>query len=459
MAASSTAQSYVLFVDHQGHVAPMGRCYHATASRRLSSSVERHPPSTVTEIDSAYCPRCLSFHDAASAAQLGYCPKPTCQECPKCQSVASITIESQQCYYICGFCDYNSQSAGLAVPCTAESEAEAATTALGKLLESKRFDGKQNVQFQDTLKKLDGVAVEDLRRQKNPNHIYKESTSENLRPWNMKALNESLETKAKKIDTSKGLGEAALKEVPHTTSFSSVTSLLLSPAQLPLAIPLRARKSRRCRAELKEGRPGILVKPKLNPLEGDTSLRSGHGQWFKKDSSAILVVPRVTIEKQDGEAVLLRVHNPTLGVVKLSFGPSPYQGEPTFEDPSIRTPALKHVLVDSLRNTTINSATLDTAFQLTPSKVVSLEAVEDTFLEFGKGVQLPKIVQEWNAATSHGWIAQEADKAWFSFSVGSSKCVPLSVTMAVTKGSWESSLIKSTGKDDAVTFDLVILRT
>ena len=56
---------------------------------------------------------------------------------------------------------------------------------------------------------------------------------------------------------------------------------------LPLPIPLRPRISRRCRAELAQGRPGILLKPKLNPLEGDSSLRSGHGQWFKKVRSTI----------------------------------------------------------------------------------------------------------------------------------------------------------------------------
>lgn len=437
----------------------MGRCYHATASRRLSSSIERHPPSTVTEIDSAYCPHCLSFHDAASAAQLGYCPKIICQQCPECQSVANITIEAEQCFYICGFCDYNSQSAGLVVPSAAGGDIEAATAALGQLLERKRSDEAQNVTFQSTLQKLEGVAVEDLRRKKNPNHIYKDQSEGNLRAWSMEALNDSLETKAKQQPSSKGLGELLSEKTVPTTKFSSVTSMLLSPDRLPLPIHLRPRKSRRCRAELMEGRPGILVKPKLNPLEGDTSLRSGHGQWFKKDSSAILVVPRVTIEKQDGEALLLRVHNPTLGVVKLSFGPSKYQGEPIFEDTASRTTQLKHVLVDSLRNTTIDSATLDTSFQLPTSEVVSLEAVEDTFLDLGKGVQLPKEVQAWSAAASHGWVAQEADKAWFSLVAGSSECIALSVTMAVTKGSWESSLIKSAGKDDAVTFDLVVLRT
>jgi hypothetical protein len=60
---------------------------------------------------------------------------------------------------------------------------------------------------------------------------------------------------------------------------------------LPLSIPLRPRKSRRCRAELAESRPGILVKPKLNPLEGDSSLRTGHGQWWKKVRDLTLLWP------------------------------------------------------------------------------------------------------------------------------------------------------------------------
>jgi hypothetical protein len=51
---------------------------------------------------------------------------------------------------------------------------------------------------------------------------------------------------------------------------------------LPLSIPLMLRQSRRCREELADGRPGILLKPKLNPLEGDSSLPTGHGQWFRK---------------------------------------------------------------------------------------------------------------------------------------------------------------------------------
>jgi hypothetical protein len=451
---NSPSPSYILFVDHQGHVAPMGRCYHATASRRLSSSIERHPPSTQPEIDSAYCPQCLSFHDVASASNLGYCPKTTCQQCPQCQSVENINVDDQKCFYACGYCDWNSSSIGLSTPCEDESQVEAAATALGQQLLERRATQKQEEHYKSTLQTLEAVALEDIRRTKQPNHIYKDPSSN--RPWSMDALTKSLENTTIAPAT-KGLGQV-VQETPRTNA-TSVASLLLSPQQLPLAIPLRPRKSRRCRAELTEGRPGILVKPKLNPLEGDTSLRSGHGQWFKKDSSAILVLPRVSVERQDQRAVLLSVHNPTLGVVKLSFGPSFYPGEPVFEDPSQRTAQLKHILVDSLRNTVLDSVTLDTSFQLPSSDIIALEAVEDTFLEIGgKGAQLPQEVQDWTSEKL-GWIAQEADKAWFAMDAGESDCVPLAMAVIVAKGSWESSLIKPVQEDDSVSFDMVLLRS
>ena len=64
-------EGYVLYVDHEKHPAPLSMCYHATGARRLSSTVDRYPPATLTEVDSAYCPQCLSYHDAASAARMG----------------------------------------------------------------------------------------------------------------------------------------------------------------------------------------------------------------------------------------------------------------------------------------------------------------------------------------------------------------------------------------------------
>lgn len=66
-------EGFVLYVDHARHPAPLSLCYHATGARRLSSAVDRYPPATLTEVDSAYCPQCLSYHDASSAARLGTC--------------------------------------------------------------------------------------------------------------------------------------------------------------------------------------------------------------------------------------------------------------------------------------------------------------------------------------------------------------------------------------------------
>ncbi len=51
---------------------------------------------------------------------------------------------------------------------------------------------------------------------------------------------------------------------------------------MPIPVKLRSRAVRRDCKELASGKPGILVKPKVNPLEGDSSLRYGQGQWWKK---------------------------------------------------------------------------------------------------------------------------------------------------------------------------------
>jgi dynactin 4 len=452
---ASVSSSFVLFVDHQGHVAPFGHCYHATASRRLTSSIERHPPSTQVEIDSAYCPQCLSFHDVASASRLAYCPKASCQQCPQCQSVVNVSVMDQKCFYACGCCDWNSSAIDLHTPCTDSNQIETAAAELGNELLKRLSNEKQLEQFQATLKTLEAVALEEIRRKKQPNHILKDPSGR--RPWSMDALNTSLEKKASTEGSSKGLG--TLSPYASQPGAIAVTSLLLSPHQLPIPIPLRPRKSRRCVAELAEGRPGILVKPKLNPLEGDTSLRSSHGQWFKKDSSAVLVLPNVRVERLDQNAILLVVHNPTLGVVKLSFGPSTYAGEPAFENPSLRTPHLKHIIVDSLRNTVLDSITLNTSFRAPTSDMISLDAVEDVFLELGGNtVRIPQLVEEWTC-DKLGWIAQQGDKAWFALDLSESECVPLSMNIVVAKGSWESSLVKSDQKDDFVTFDMVLIRT
>ena len=213
---------------------------------------------------------------------------------------------------------------------------------------------------------------------------------------------------------------------------------------LPIPIKLRPRKSRRCRAELREGRAGILLKPRLNPLEGDSSLRSGHGQWWKKDSSAIHVIPSVTVvrcvtttwddsagaaatcphpsaEGVVGESVaprsrrrvvvLLKVTNPTLGSLRLRFAASPYVGEPDWDafngdgivpsadsDPNQFTDSLPGLLVHTFTQThwdvEYDSGVLR---DLPTSETVELHSSEDSIIEMGghKARQTPAEVVNW----------------------------------------------------------------
>jgi hypothetical protein len=215
---------------------------------------------------------------------------------------------------------------------------------------------------------------------------------------------------------------------------------------------------------LAEGRPGILVKPKLNPLEGDTSLRSGHGQWWKKDSTATHVVPLVTIVKRVNGHFLLKVSNPTMGMVRLRFGPS------TLENAR----ALKQVLIDSLKvsyaDIILNPKATST---LKPSEFVQLDSVQDSFLELGKSSRssLPEAVASWTPTApgdspSIQLVASYKDTAWLELILTVTDyqqnqvwtAAPITLQIQVGDGSWESSLIKCipSERPDLVTFDIFI---
>eukprot|EP00573_Skeletonema_grethae_P006647 CAMPEP_0201700886 /NCGR_PEP_ID=MMETSP0578-20130828/30394_1 /ASSEMBLY_ACC=CAM_ASM_000663 /TAXON_ID=267565 /ORGANISM="Skeletonema grethea, Strain CCMP 1804" /LENGTH=384 /DNA_ID=CAMNT_0048188053 /DNA_START=353 /DNA_END=1504 /DNA_ORIENTATION=+ len=236
---------------------------------------------------------------------------------------------------------------------------------------------------------------------------------------------------------------------------------------LPLPVHYRSRVSRRCRAEQSAGRTGILVKPKLNPLEGDTSLRAGHGQWFKKDSSAIHVVPRVQLCRYGTDpatgkvAVLLKVKNPTLNMIRLRFS------GPNSSEEVLNSKELQNVLVDPFMETTIAKADLcssDSLSSIDPSEWIELDSAEDLLLDIGKRQEDdPEVVISWDFvplfdALDDGdslpkltIVASRGDTSWVELVipntvvVGSDGektpsnyfAVPLSMQIEVGNGSWE----------------------
>jgi hypothetical protein len=385
--SSSSSCTFVLYVDHQDHPAPLSLCYHATGARRLSSSVNRYPPSTVTEVDNAYCPQCLNYHDAVTACSRmgGFCNKASCQKCPLCRSICGVavvvaamennhntnTTQTQPLLvYRCGNCSWDSRACGLQQVVSPEDvdentgtlsrvEMARALEDLGLQLRNRRQAQEDALQSQ--WRQLEVAWLERTQVEKCPSSlsssalksssVSRASTSTSRSShhhtitkrsplddeWSVEVLEASLQEKRKNLITTDQSMESIVglavyrpslkggdEDRPVTSkvqdddndnvveddrtrcriSTKSMQLQIINSALLPvhdnnnnddddddeklltellpLPIPLRVRTSRRCRAELAEGRPGILLKPKLNPLEGDTSMRSQHGQWWKK---------------------------------------------------------------------------------------------------------------------------------------------------------------------------------
>jgi len=517
--------AFVLYVDHQGHPAPLSLSYHATASRRLTSSVDRHPPSSITEVDSAYCPQCLSFHDANTAGNLGFCPKASCRLCPVCRSVASIAVEDMNCFYKCGLCDWTSKtcelqtSLGSSAVKDGEVSLEAVEKASSVLLsqwekKKKEFNKQAEDHYSNMQKTLVGIAKDYVQGHRSSNRrvftsgLASRRRQDDLNGWSIKTLEDAQRTRSKNMESHRNqpIGGISLQQIsleteqvqplyhPSCEGLSARTllsqesggSMARSMENLfPLPIPLRPRKSRRCRAELAESRPGILVKPKLNPLEGDSSLRTGHGQWWKKDSSAVEVLPRVRVcaGGTDGmrHAFLIKVSNPTLGVVRLRLAPSSYTGECIWDNKDLTTKYLENIVVDPLKRFSLDAfLATEITKGIRATSLCELEPVEDSFLELGnKTSNVPEAVSYWeagdaifdarvskaNPATLRE-LGQKKSVAWFELVVmepqtdsGAYSAVPITMQLQVGDGSWESSLVRSRddGNGDFVSFDLVII--
>lgn len=230
---------------------------------------------------------------------------------------------------------------------------------------------------------------------------------------------------------------------------------------LPEPVKLRARSIRRCLAEIEAGKPGILVKPKVNPLEGDSSLRYGHGQWWKKDSSAIHSVPKVEIcsygnDKNNTYALLMKIKNPTLGIIRLRL-----LSESSGND-SGDAMENANLIIDSTTMEIVKAKTIP-PLSAEMEGFVALDPVEDAFLELGKGhSHHPTEVTNWDAQqilrdaevkSELKVVAQKEDSLWVQYLIADQNqaanetknylSTPLIMEIELGNGSWESSLIKT----------------
>ena len=532
---AATLEDFVLYVDHANHLTPLTLAYHATASRHLTSGrSDVIPPSTSVEIDSAYCPRSLTFCDVASALS----GDGGCKDCPVCFSPVSISIDENilaassngrlVCHYLCGHCNWSSQECGV-------------TSNADELLEY-LTSNETDASKEDELEKQRGLAISEISRElaaslqrriseknKDVNALFnsivtiwaKREQEEQRRnrmnigttmsqgnldrggtSWSREVLEQSLLEKKKSMNTlyisrkadysrddiKMGDTSGIPENLPTSQQMAAQMTINATSPQsrshlLPLPVYYRARVSRRCRAELAAGRTGILIKPKLNPLEGDTSLRAGHGQWWKKDSSAVHAVPRVRICRQGEDltcqkyAALLKVKNPTLNTIRLRLsGPSSLDVDTEEANytpfPLVDPRELQNLLVDPFSETFVQGrlCSPDATSSVTPTDFFVLDPADDPFLDIGKGHEGdPSEVRDWDAMAILGAldigkasqlriVSTKGDTAWVelvvcnadtvdevsSDTVNANAClaVPLALQIEVGNGSWEASLIK-----------------
>jgi hypothetical protein len=263
----------------------------------------------------------------------------------------------------------------------------------------------------------------------------------------------------------------------------------------PLRIPLCPQTSKRCPLELSKGKPGILIKPKMNPLDGDSSQRRGNGQWFKKDCSAIHTIPKLSLLQHasvlttpttlgdgsnDGTSIrrvafLLKLHNPTLGPIRVRLQLPKSALE---HDAGEQVAPLKNVLLDGYTREICNEVHMWHAISsanaatgpVVSSEWIELESSQDALIDLNSRASsvsssVDAVLTAWNGSkaleamddtsdseSSFRLLKSDNDAVWLECttslletSTTSMLCLdraaPISLQVQVGNGSWESSLI------------------
>ncbi|CAM9842638.1 unnamed protein product [Chrysoparadoxa australica] len=343
-----------MYSDVNGKWYPLPELYYSVDSNGL---VSPHPVSLQEEVEVFFCPHCNFFCVEAEAhTNGGRCPS-GCFNCPCCSTVLaaarthpkSSEPEPHSYCFRCLHCCWSSESIGiveesekaLIMAATARERQSPGKAQFAKLLlrASKQASavrhardisflpsGKSHLAHVEGAGKqnLTKFTVEDLNNALQVAEAGDRRGPERCGPMALEAA--GFEGALLTADWS--LAERSLQELSSGPSVRSLGQRLAAPQSESLLqrLPLRTRRGKRCRKDLAMGRAGILVKPRVNPLEGDSSQPRKHGAWFKKDCSAIHSVPNLLVTVAPDAAALcgggsglliLRVNNPTESQLRL----------------------------------------------------------------------------------------------------------------------------------------------
>ncbi|CAM9564006.1 unnamed protein product, partial [Scytosiphon promiscuus] len=333
----------VLYGDYNGHLRPLSSMYFSLDSRCL---VADHPESVQEEVESHYCPHCNSLFTTPDAISTeNRCPQ--CFECPCCRCVLVPSAWSSE---DSGLVAPDPVVLAEVASTTAREERETSSSRSSgsrrSLLvsyldwqEARRSKRRLNTRWHGT----SAVSHEEiqprtdrniqpcrhagslggprsgnlnisiplstptarcwLRPRASPLRISNRSTFSTLGRLlspivhaDTDGPDPALWTLANRHEAP-GLSERLDLSSPPPLTTGRVTGISGSACRSPPRVRLRTRIGKRCRKDLAAGRTGILIKATFNPLEGDSSTanKGVKKKWFKKDCSAALLVPRITV--------------------------------------------------------------------------------------------------------------------------------------------------------------------
>jgi len=276
-----------------------------TCSRVLSA----HPRDVVDEIDAYYCPQSLD-NLPSSEAMVNMQRSVRQFQCPVCEAIVVQKSRDGSFIFVCGYCRWTSDYAGL----TGNSGPNLAEKALE--MEKKSHETEQTL-ISELIKHFSQKEMDLLPATPSPQKETRKSVKERMEDaerelqaplWKWEDADEAFESRTKKA-----LTEPTVLQVPG--EIQQLQEKLAEPlkrdAALPFRLKLRTKRSVRCRQCFNENQPSILVKTQINPLKGDSSMRTNVGAWFKKKSLAMDFLPRLSVRKPQGDGFLLIVTNPT----------------------------------------------------------------------------------------------------------------------------------------------------
>ena len=279
---SGSAVACVVYADDtDSYMAPLTELYWSNG--RL---VSVHPLSSTAEVDAIYCPDCLEvFSDADARSLKGRCPN--CVECPLC-GVTLRAEESDKWSFVCAHCEWDSATVGLA-----EDDADNLALTFAQW----ETDEPRQDAFAKLMLRGEPRATEDEDDEDDEESTHASPREETESAEDQDQCEDDDDTGEVLVDDAER--EAMEETAPAATLWQRARQPFRSDARyqrelLPTRVALAAKRSRRSRREVNEGRAGIVYKPKALPLDGDSSSRRAGG-WAKKDASAIDFAPRVSL--------------------------------------------------------------------------------------------------------------------------------------------------------------------